>query len=111
MCRHLGTTLGEREEKALTDGATANSDPASSPAYATGICRERGAEHVIAAATHAVFSGHATSLLCDPVIDAVVVSNTLPGPETARQTLGRQLQAVDASRLCADAICVMRGAG
>ena len=73
------------------------------------ICRERGAERVIAAATHAVLSGNAASLLCDPMIDAVVVSNTIPVPETARQTLGSRLHVLDASRLCADAISALRG--
>jgi ribose-phosphate pyrophosphokinase len=68
------------------------------------ICRERGAERVIAAATHAIFAGNAATLLCDPVIDAVVVSNTIPVPDAARATLGARLQVLDASRLCADAI-------
>ncbi|MBP6095418.1 MAG: ribose-phosphate pyrophosphokinase [Methyloversatilis sp.] len=74
------------------------------------ICRERGAERVIAAATHAVLSGNAASLLCDPVIDAVVVSNTIPVPDTAREVLGNRLHVLDAGRLCADAIGVMGGA-
>ena len=40
--------------------------------------KDNGASRVIVAATHAVFSAPATERLSDPVIDAVVVTNTLP---------------------------------
>jgi ribose-phosphate pyrophosphokinase len=40
--------------------------------------KENGAARVIVAATHAVFSEPARERLSDPVIDAVVVTNTLP---------------------------------
>jgi len=40
--------------------------------------KENGAARVIVAATHAVFSAPASERLNDPVIDAVVVTNTLP---------------------------------
>jgi ribose-phosphate pyrophosphokinase len=40
--------------------------------------KENGAARVIVAATHAVFSDPARERLSDPVIDAVVVTNTLP---------------------------------
>ena len=40
--------------------------------------KENGAARVIVAATHAVFSDPASERLSDPVIDAVVVTNTLP---------------------------------
>ncbi len=40
--------------------------------------KENGAARVIVAATHAVFSPPASERLSDPVIDAVVVTNTLP---------------------------------
>ena len=40
--------------------------------------KENGAARVIVAATHAVFSAPASERLSDPVIDAVVVTNTLP---------------------------------
>lgn len=40
--------------------------------------KENGASRVIVAATHAVFSHPAVERLSDPVIDSVVVTNTLP---------------------------------
>lgn len=40
--------------------------------------KENGAARVIVAATHGVFSAPATERLSDPVIDRVVVTNTLP---------------------------------
>jgi len=40
--------------------------------------KENGAARVIVAATHAVFSNPAVERLSDPVIDSVVVTNTLP---------------------------------
>ena len=40
--------------------------------------KENGAARVIVAATHAVFSHPAVERLSDPVIDSVVVTNTLP---------------------------------
>lgn len=44
--------------------------------------REHGAEHVVVAATHAVFSAPAVERLSSSEIDQVVVTNTLPiGPE------------------------------
>lgn len=75
------------------------------------ICRERGAGYVIAASTHAVFAGDAPTLLGDPVIDAVVVSDTISVPDNVRMMLGSRLQVLDASRLCADAIRVMCAGG
>ena len=50
--------------------------------------KENGASRVIVAATHAVFSAPATERLSDPVIDAVVVTNTLPiTPDKEFETL------------------------
>ena len=50
--------------------------------------KENGAARVIVAATHAVFSTPASERLNDPVIDAVVVTNTLPiTPDKEFETL------------------------
>jgi len=50
--------------------------------------KENGAARVIVAATHAVFSAPASERLNDPVIDAVVVTNTLPiTPDKEFETL------------------------
>ena len=50
--------------------------------------KENGAARVIVAATHAVFSSPAFERLSDPVIDSVVVTNTLPiTPEKEFETL------------------------
>jgi ribose-phosphate pyrophosphokinase len=43
--------------------------------------KSHGAERVVVAATHAVFSGPAVERLQDPAIDEVVVTDTLPMPE------------------------------
>jgi len=45
---------------------------------AANALKENGATKVIVAATHPVFSEPAKERLSDPVIDAVVVTNTLP---------------------------------
>lgn len=46
------------------------------------LLKEKGASSVIAATTHAVFSGPAIERLADSSIEKVVVTNTLPIPET-----------------------------
>lgn len=55
------------------------------------LLRESGAEGVIVAATHAVFSGNATEKLMDESIDHVFVTDTLP-VEKAKEEMGDKLK-------------------
>jgi ribose-phosphate pyrophosphokinase len=41
-------------------------------------CRERGAKRVLTAATHGLFMGKAGTVLADPAIDQIVVTNSVP---------------------------------
>ncbi len=55
-------------------------DTAGTIAGAAALLKERGAERVIACATHPLFSGPAIERLNDSVIERVVVTNTIPLP-------------------------------
>ena len=55
-------------------------DTAGTICGAADLLRKRGAERVIACATHAIFSGPAAERLRDSAIEKVVVTNTLPIP-------------------------------
>lgn len=48
------------------------------------LLRQQGARQVYACATHAVFSGPAISRLSSGVLEEVIVTNTIPVPESAR---------------------------
>ena len=72
--------------------------------HAATACRESGATKVHAAATHGVFVGSANNLLSSKVLDAVVVTDTIPpfrlDPELARN----KLTVLSAAPLFAEAI-------
>jgi len=55
-------------------------DTAGTIVGAAALLKERGAERVIACATHPLFSGDAVRLLESSVIERVVVTNTIPLP-------------------------------
>ena len=55
-------------------------DTAGTIVGAAALLKERGAERVIACATHPLFSGPAIERLNDSVIERVVVTNTIPLP-------------------------------
>ncbi len=55
-------------------------DTAGTIVGAAALLKERGAERVIACATHPLFSGPAVERLNDSVIERVVVTNTIPIP-------------------------------
>ncbi len=59
-------------------------DTAGTICGAAKLLKERGAERVIACATHPLFSGPAAERLEGSVIEKVVVTNTLPIPESRR---------------------------
>jgi ribose-phosphate pyrophosphokinase len=55
-------------------------DTAGTIVGAAALLKERGAERVIACATHPIFSGPAVERLDASVIERVVVTNTIPLP-------------------------------
>lgn len=55
-------------------------DTAGTIVGAAALLKERGAERVIACATHPLFSGPAVERLTDSAIERVVVTNTIPLP-------------------------------
>ena len=55
-------------------------DTAGTIVGAAALLKERGAERVIACATHPLFSGPAIERLNDSVIERIVVTNTIPLP-------------------------------
>ena len=59
-------------------------DTAGTICGAAKLLMERGAERVVACATHPIFSGPAKQRLEESVIDTVVVTNTLPIPPARR---------------------------
>ena len=69
-------------------------DTAGTICQAAELLVERGARSVMAAATHAVFSGPAVDRLKNSVIDKVIVTNTLPilGAAAAGNGVGVFLQ-------------------
>ncbi len=70
-------------------------------AVAAETLRQHGATKVLAAATHAVFSGPATERLQNSAIDRVIVTNSLPIPP---EKGFEKLQVVSVGQIIADAI-------
>ncbi|MEX0992590.1 MAG: ribose-phosphate pyrophosphokinase [Solirubrobacterales bacterium] len=72
-----GYVVGDVEGKAaiLVDDMI---DTAGTLIEAARVCRESGAAHVFAAATHGVFSGPAYERLAGPEIEEIVVTDTIP---------------------------------
>ena len=60
-------------------------DTANTLCKAASALKERGAERVLAYATHPVFSGEAISRIASSDIDQVVVTDTIPLSEAAKQ--------------------------
>jgi ribose-phosphate pyrophosphokinase len=67
-------------------------------------CRERGATKVIAAATHGVFAGAAESTLSEPLLERIIVTNTIPPFRLSPGFVDRSLTVLNVSNLIADAV-------
>jgi ribose-phosphate pyrophosphokinase len=67
-------------------------------------CRARGASAVYAAASHGVFGNKATETLSNPVLEKIVVTNTIPPFRLGSDLVHRKLTVLDASQLFAEAI-------
>lgn len=73
----------------------------SRTAYA---CRKLGAKSVHAAATHGIFVGKADQFVADPVLDSLVITNTLPPFRLDPKLAFNRLAVLDIAPLFADAI-------
>jgi ribose-phosphate pyrophosphokinase len=67
-------------------------------------CRKQGAQSVHAAASHGIFVGKADQVVADPVLDSLVVTNTLPPFRLAPELVRNRLTVLDVAPLFADAI-------
>ncbi len=76
-------------------------DTAGTICSAAELLMERGATSVVAAATHAVFSGPAIDRLKNSVFEKVIVTNTLPLPDDKQFD---KLEVLSVAPLIADAI-------
>lgn len=73
-------------------------------ARAAHACRERGATAVHAVATHGIFVGDAAKIIADPVLDSIVVTNTIPPFRLPADQVENRLTMLDAAPLFAEAV-------
>lgn len=67
-------------------------------------CRERGAARVYAAATHGLFMPGAESILAEPALDEIVVTDTVPPFRLPAGPVRGKLMVLDSTHLFAEAI-------
>lgn len=79
--------------------------------HAARICRERGATAVHAAATHGVFAPEAQSVLTEPALTRLVVTNSIPSFRLSPALIETKLVVLDAAPLLAQAIDAVHRAG
>ena len=72
--------------------------------HAAKVCRARGAHAVHAAATHGVFSAAAETVLADPALAQVVVTNSIPPFRLSPGLIASKLVVLDVAPLMAAAI-------
>jgi len=73
-------------------------------------CREHGSRDVYAIAAHGLFTGNASATLADPVLDGVIVSDTVPAFRLTSAVSDR-VEIVPAAQAFAKAISRLRGGG
>lgn len=66
--------------------------------------RKRGAQKVYAAAAHGLFVGDAKTVVEDPAIDRIFVTDTVPPFRLADDAIGRRVEIVSVAQLVAEAI-------
>lgn len=95
--------VGEVEDKAviLLDDMIASG---TTMVRAAKACRERGAKAIYAAASHGVFTGEADRALADPLLEKVVVTNTIPPFRLTAEAVLNNLAVVNVAQLFAEAI-------
>ena len=74
-------------------------------------CRAAGAAAVHAVATHAPISPEAVAALCDPVLDGLTVTDTVPLDGPSARALGERVTVLPIAGLLAGAIASLRGRG
>lgn len=67
-------------------------------------CRERGAQTVLAAATHGLFMNDAATVLADAALERLVVVDTVPPFHLGEGPLKKKLTVLDSTMLFAEAI-------
>jgi ribose-phosphate pyrophosphokinase len=67
-------------------------------------CRERGARRVFAAASHGLFVGDAGTVLADPAIDQIVVTNSVPPYRLAGTAAAEKIVVLDAAPMIGECI-------
>jgi ribose-phosphate pyrophosphokinase len=72
--------------------------------HAAQACRDAGAKHVYAAATHGLFIGKAAEVVADPLIDGFVVTDIVPPFRLEGCPALSKLTVLDSTQLIADAI-------
>lgn len=79
-------------------------------ARAAAACRARGATRVIAAVTHGLFTEEANIRLAEPVLEEIVVTDTLPSFRLTRPDVRRKLVTLEAAPIFAAAArCIHEG--
>ena len=73
-------------------------------ARAARACKAQGARHVFTAATHGLFVGKPETLLNDPDIDRIVVTDTVPPFRLPVDAIGRKVTVLESAPLVAEAI-------
>lgn len=68
------------------------------------VCREKGAEKVLAIATHGLFVGNAYEALYDPILTATIVTDTVPPFRVDSTSLGKRLNIISAAPLFAEGV-------
>jgi len=97
------TLVGDVKDKAaiIIDDMISTGGTISRAAHA---CRKQGAQSVHAAASHGIFVGNAAQVVADPVLDSVVVTNTLPPFRLDQELVRNRLTVLDVAPLFAEAI-------
>lgn len=67
-------------------------------------CRDAGAIHVQAAATHGLFTSGAAAILADGMFDGIVATDTVPPLHIDPEQFSGRLRIIDSTRLIAEAI-------
>jgi ribose-phosphate pyrophosphokinase len=79
--------------------------------HAARACRERGARHVLAVASHGLFVGSAGELLADAALDQVIVTDTVPPFRLDGLPAAVKLTVVSVTGLFAEAIRRLHSGG
>jgi ribose-phosphate pyrophosphokinase len=74
-------------------------------------CRARGAARVFAAATHGLFMGDAETILAEPALERIVVTDTVPPFRIEHGALKHKVDVLDSAALFADAIDRLHSGG